>query len=43
MPGCVVYFLDMVKRKRQPEKLPFVCELSFICYIYALNTLLGTF
>lgn len=22
MPGHVVYFLDMVKRKRQPEKLP---------------------
>lgn len=42
MPGCVVDF-GHGKKKRQPEKLPFVCELSFICYIYALNTLLGTF
>jgi hypothetical protein len=42
MPGRVVDF-GHDKKKRQPEKLPFVCELSFICYIYALNTLLGTF
>lgn len=42
MPGCVVDF-GYGKKKKGSRKAALVCELSFICYIYALNTLLGTF
>ena len=42
MPGHVVAF-GHGKKEKAAGKAAFVCELSFICYIYALNTLLGTF
>lgn len=33
MTGHVVYFLDMAKKKRQPEKLPLVKYLLAFCPI----------
>ena len=42
MPGCVVDF-RYGKKEKAAGKAAIVCELSFICYISALNTLLGNF
>ena len=42
MPGRVVDF-GYDKKEKAAGKAAFVCELSFICYISALNTLFGTF
>ena len=42
MPGHVVDF-GYDKKEKAAGKAALVCELSFICYISALNTLLGTF
>ena len=42
MPGGVVDFW-IWKKEKAAGKAALVCELSFICYISALNTLLGTF